>query len=64
MVPLLPEKLICREPVNHPNKIKVMGDKSPKSNQKKSSQKQAKSSSAAAKQQAVVASKQAAAKKR
>ena len=64
MVPLLPEKLICREPVKHPNKIKVMGDKSPKSNQKKSSQKQAVASSAAQKNKAAVASKQAAGKKK
>jgi hypothetical protein len=38
------EKLSCRRRVNSKNKI--MGDKSPKSNQKKSSQKQAKISSA------------------
>ena len=44
--------------------IKVMGDKSPKSNQKKVSQKQASTSSAAQKKAAAVASKQVADKKR
>jgi hypothetical protein len=41
-----------------------MGDKSPKSTQKKSSQKQAKANSAAEKKRAVVLSKQASDKKR
>ena len=50
--------------VNWQCKINVMGDKSPKSNQKKSSQKNAKSSSAAAKKKAAVVSKQAAGKKK
>jgi hypothetical protein len=40
-----PEKIPCRRQFNRRQKIKVMGDKSPKSNQKKSSQKQAKASS-------------------
>lgn len=44
--------------------IKVMGDKSPKSNQKKSSQKQAKASSADQKKQQAAASKSAATKKK
>lgn len=42
----------------------LMGDKSPKSTQKKSSQKQAKVTSVAQKKQAVVAAKTAVAKKR
>ena len=45
-----------------PNKI--MGDRSPKSNQKKSSQKQSQASSAAEKNKAAVLTKQAAGKKR
>jgi hypothetical protein len=45
-------------------KIKHMGDKSPKSNQKKSSQKQSKSSSADQKKKQAVAAKQAAGKKK
>jgi len=45
-------------------KIKVMGDKSPKATQKKSGQKNAKTSSANAKKSAAVASKQAAGKKK
>jgi hypothetical protein len=42
----------------------IMGDKSPKSNQKKSGQKQAKNSSAAAAKGAAVSAKQAAGKKK
>ena len=57
-------KLACRGRVNQQKKIKVMGDKSPKSNQKKSSQKQAVASSAAQKQKAAVVGKQAAGKKK
>lgn len=45
-------------------KIKVMGDKSPKSNQKKSSQKQAKVSSADQKKKQAAADKSAASKKK
>jgi hypothetical protein len=45
-------------------KIKVMGDKSPKSNQKKSSQKQVKVNSDDQKKQQAVAAKQAATKKK
>jgi hypothetical protein len=45
-------------------KNKVMGDKSPKSNQKKSSQKHSKASSAAQKKQHAIAAKQAAGKKK
>jgi hypothetical protein len=45
-------------------KIKHMGDKSPKSNQKKSSQKLSKTSSADQKKRQAVAAKQAAGKKK
>jgi hypothetical protein len=45
-------------------KIKHMGDKSPKSNQKKSSQKQSKTSSADQKKKQAVAAKQVAGKKK
>ena len=48
-------KLTCRRSVNSQNKIKIMGDKSPKSNQKKSTQKQSKS--VAAKKKPVAAKK-------
>ena len=58
------EKLTCRRQVNQQNRIKVMGDKSPKSTQKKSGQKQAKATSAADKKKAAVLSKQATDKKR
>jgi hypothetical protein len=58
------EKLICRWQVNQQNKIKVMGDKSPKSTQKKSGQKQTKASSVAAKKKAATLSKQATNKKK
>ena len=58
------EKLTCRQRVNRRTTIKVMGDKSPKANQKKSGQKQSKNDSAAQKKNAAVASKQAAGKKK
>lgn len=58
------EKLICRSRINQQHGIKVMGDKSPKSTQKKSGQKQAKADSLAAKKRAAVLSKQASDKKR
>ena len=45
-------------------KINIMGDKSPKSNQKKSSQKQAVANSANQKKNQAIAAKSAAAKKR
>jgi hypothetical protein len=45
-------------------KIKVMGDKSPKSNQKKSTQKQSKANSAEQKKKQAVAAKSAAARNR
>ena len=61
---LPPEKISCRRPVNRRTKIKVMGDKSPKANQKKSGQKDAKTGSTNAKKNAVTAAKSAAAKKR
>ncbi|HTX22037.1 MAG TPA: hypothetical protein VMD27_09320 [Candidatus Aquilonibacter sp.] len=50
------EKLKCRRQVNRRD-IKNMGDKSPKSNQKKSSQKQAKASAASQKKGAAMAAK-------
>lgn len=57
------EKLTCRRGVNVQNTIKIMGDKSPKSNQKKSTQKLAKAHSADQKKKQAVAAKQAAGKK-
>ena len=57
-------KLSCRRRVNPQKKIKVMGDKSPKSNQKKSSQKQVKISSADQKKKQAAADKSAASKKK
>jgi hypothetical protein len=59
-----PEKIPCRRPVNRRTKVKVMGDKSPKANQKKSGQKEAKTSSANAKKNAAAAAKSAAGKKK
>jgi hypothetical protein len=64
MMNLPAEKLICRGRVNQSNTVKIMGDRSPKSTQKKSSQKQAKATSAAQQQKAAVLSKQAAGKKK
>lgn len=58
------ENLTCRRQIKRQTKGKIMGDRSPKSNQKKSSQKQAKASSAEQKKKQVVADKQAAGKKR
>ena len=63
MMPFPSEKLKFRRPVNQ-RKNKIMGDKSPKSNQKKSSQKQSKASSASAQKSAAAAAKSAAAKKK
>ncbi|HEY5298284.1 MAG TPA: hypothetical protein VIK59_10195 [Verrucomicrobiae bacterium] len=56
------EKLSCRRQVNRRDK-KIMGDKSPKSNQKKSSQKQSKVSSADQKKKSAAAAKSAIKKK-
>ena len=64
MLTLPAEKLSCRGRVNEQNTINVMGDKSPKSTQKKSSQKQAKAASDAQKKRAAVLSKQASDKQR
>ena len=64
MMTLPSEKLTCRGRVNQQSLINVMGDKSPKSTQKKSSQKQAKANSDAEKKKATVLGKQAAAKDR
>jgi len=58
-------KLLFRGPVNRgKQKIKIMGDRSPKANQKKSGQKQSKANTSAANKKAAVASKQAAGKKK
>lgn len=58
-------KLLFRRQVNRSKtKVKPMGDKSPKANQKKSNQKQAKGNLAAAKKKAAVTAKQAAGKKK
>ncbi len=56
-------KLTCRRGVNAQNTIKLMGDKSPKSNQKKSNQKQAKANSAEQQKKQAVIAKQVATKK-
>ena len=61
---LPPEKIKCRRQVNPCKKNKIMGDKSPKANQKKSGQKDAKTSSANQKKSAAVAAKSSAAKKK
>ena len=58
------EKIPFRRQVNRSSNITIMGDKSPKSAQKKSSQKQAKASNLAANKQAAVNAKQAAGKKK
>jgi hypothetical protein len=58
------EKLTCRRPVNLSKETKIMGDKSPKANQKKSGQKETKTSSVNAKKSAAVAAKSAAGKKK
>jgi hypothetical protein len=58
------EKLPCRRQVNPKKKDRIMGDRSPKSNQKKSSQKQAKAGSADQRKKQAVAAKQAAGKKK
>jgi hypothetical protein len=58
-------KLLFRGQVNRgKQKVKIMGDKSPKANSKKSGQKNSKASSVAAKKKAAVVSKQAAGKKK
>ena len=60
----LPEKIPCRRRVNRRTKIKVMGDKSPKANQKKSGQQDATATSASQKNSAAIAAKSAAGKKK
>jgi hypothetical protein len=57
------EKITCRRRVNL-RKNKIMGDKSPKSNQKKSSQKQARVSSADQKKKSAADAKSAASRKK
>lgn len=64
MLSLSAAKLTCRRRVKPLNRIQVMGDRSPKSTQKKFSQKQAKASSAADAKKAAVLSKQVAGKKK
>ena len=65
MMTLPAEKLLFRRPVNcGKRKQSIMGDRSPKSNQKKSTQKQGKANVASAKAKAAVAAKQAAGKKK
>ena len=56
-------KLTCRRGVNAQNAINIMGDRSPKANQKKSTQKQARANSADQKKKQAVAALQAAVKK-
>ena len=63
-IPVPPEKIKCRRRVNPQQKDKIMGDKSPKSNQKKSTQKQSKVSSADQKKKSAAAAKSAAGKKK
>lgn len=53
-----------RRRVNSVTKVKSMGDKSPKSNQKKSSQKESKAGAAAKKKKDAVTAKQAVTKKK
>ena len=56
-------KPTSRREVNTQRTIKVMGDRSPKSNQKKSNQKQAKANSAEQNKQQAIAAKQTVGKK-
>jgi hypothetical protein len=59
------EKLLFRRQVNcGQRKQFIMGDRSPKANQKKSTQKQSKTNAASTKAKAAVAAKQAAGKKK
>jgi hypothetical protein len=53
----------CKAAVNPETKVKHMGDKSPKANQKKSSQKQSQTNSANQKKSQAAAAKQAVKKK-
>ena len=62
MVSLPVEKLVCRRQVNQQKRTKIMGDKSPKSTQKKSSQKQSQANSAAQAKKAAMLSKKVAGK--
>ena len=64
MMPVPSEKLTCRGRVNQHGRIKFMGDRSPKSTQKKSSQKQSKANSDAEKKKAALVGQQAAGKKK
>jgi hypothetical protein len=59
------EKLLFGRRVNRgKERQNIMGDKSPKANQKKSGQKQSKATAVSAKKSAVVAAKQSAGKKK
>jgi len=62
-MPFPPEKIPCRRQSIR-RKKKIMGDKSPKANQKKSGQKDAKTNSVNQKKSAAVAAKSAAGKKK
>jgi len=65
MMTLPAEKHLFHRPVNCGKRKKsIMGDRSPKANQKKSTQKQGKTNAASAKAKAAVAAKQAAGKKK
>jgi hypothetical protein len=65
MMTLPAEKHLFRRQVNcGQRKQSIMGDRSPKANQKKSTQKQSKTNTATAKKNATVAAKQAAGKKK
>ena len=57
------EKLTCCREVNASDTINIMGDRSPKSNQKKSNQKQSKANSAEQSKKQALAAKQAVNKK-
>jgi len=65
MMTLPAEKHLFRRQVNRSQrKHSIMGDRSPKANQKKSTQKQSKNNAANARAKAAVAAKQAAGKKK
>jgi hypothetical protein len=65
MMTLPAEKHLFRRQVNcGQRKQSIMGDRSPKANQKKSTQKQSKNNAVSAKAKAAVAAKQAAGKKK
>ena len=59
-----PAKPTCGRRVNYYTKDIIMGDRSPKANQKKTTQKQGKASASDQKKQQAIASKQSAGKKK